>query len=137
MLFDGGLNSVYKMAQFHFHWGSATSLGSEHLIDGERHFAEVHFVHYKYKYGGLVESLDHGDGLAVLGFFIDVDEQTQEDGPLDHLIDDLIKDELQNVGDLKDLTFNLFEIAEVLESGSGFYRFATSRDYNDSQSIPM
>lgn len=126
MVFDGGLDSVYKMAQFHFHWGSATSLGSEHLIDSKRHFAEVHFVHYKYSYGGLVESLEHGDGLAVLGFFIDVDEEMQEDGPLDRLIDDLIKDEVQNVGELKDLTFNLSEIAEVLKSDSGFYRYMGS-----------
>ena len=43
----GDLNSNYSLAQFHFHWGSESSLGSEHMIDGERHFAEIHLVHFK------------------------------------------------------------------------------------------
>ena len=35
------------------------------------HFSEVHLVHYKEEYGTIVDSLDKGDGLAVLGFFIE------------------------------------------------------------------
>ena len=30
----GGLTGTYEFLQFHFHWGSDSSKGSEHLIDG-------------------------------------------------------------------------------------------------------
>jgi len=83
----GGLSGDYVLAQFHFHWGSATSEGSEHLVDGQRHFAEIHLVHYKEDYGSLGHSITHDDGLAVLGFFVDVNEiPTAPDDPLDSLI---------------------------------------------------
>ena len=29
-------NTSYHFLQFHFHWGSSTTRGSEHLVDGER-----------------------------------------------------------------------------------------------------
>ena len=31
----GGLKDRYIFDQFHFHWGSDSSKGSEHTIDGE------------------------------------------------------------------------------------------------------
>ena len=37
----------------------------------DRYFSEVHLVHYKEEYGTIGDSLDKGDGLAVLGFFIE------------------------------------------------------------------
>lgn len=33
----GGLNGLYQVAQFHFHWGENSSDGSEHVIN-ERHY---------------------------------------------------------------------------------------------------
>ena len=29
-------DTAYHFLQFHFHWGSSTTRGSEHLVDGER-----------------------------------------------------------------------------------------------------
>ena len=46
----GALDGSYKLAQFHFHWGSSDAPGSEHLINGERYFAEIHLVHFKVIY---------------------------------------------------------------------------------------
>ena len=43
----GGLDGKYNFAQFHFHWGSETENGAEHTFNGNRHFAEVHLVHWK------------------------------------------------------------------------------------------
>jgi carbonic anhydrase len=43
----GKLDGGYTLAQFHFHWGSEDAPGSEHLIGGKRHFAEIHLVHFK------------------------------------------------------------------------------------------
>ena len=37
----GGLPGEYKLAQFHFHWGSDHQLGSEHHVNGEDFPAEV------------------------------------------------------------------------------------------------
>ena len=71
--FTGGyLDNEYTLAQFHLHWGDAFRGGSEHTLNGMRYFSEVHLVHYKTEYGGLNDdSLNNGDGLAVLGYFID------------------------------------------------------------------
>ena len=42
--------SDYTFLQFHFHWGTATTPGSEHLIDGHRFMAEVRKLIYNYNY---------------------------------------------------------------------------------------
>lgn len=72
--FTGGyLGSEYKLAQFHLHWGDDFRGGSEHTVDGRRYFSEVHFVHFNSdRHTGLTaEALADGEGLAVLGYFID------------------------------------------------------------------
>ena len=35
---------TYELQQFHFHWGSSSSEGSEHTIDGTSYAGELHFV---------------------------------------------------------------------------------------------
>ena len=64
----------YKFAQLHLHWGDDFRGGSEHTINGRRYFGEVHIVHYEDEYDNLGEALEDakGDGVAVLGYFIDV-----------------------------------------------------------------
>ena len=42
----GPLQNEYKIENFHFHWGSDNSCGSEHLLEGKSFAAEVHVVHY-------------------------------------------------------------------------------------------
>lgn len=37
----GGLGHVYSTLQFHFHWGSSDSHGSEHTVDSHRYPMEV------------------------------------------------------------------------------------------------
>ena len=78
--------------RFHLHWGQqnedgSAARGSEHTFNGNGkfnrrasktnfyflgYFSEVHFVHYNTRYGSLGEAADKEDGLAVLGYFIDV-----------------------------------------------------------------
>ena len=64
----------YKFAQLHLHWGDDFRGGSEHTMNGRRYFGEVHIVHYEDEYHNLGEALEDakGDGVAVLGYFIDV-----------------------------------------------------------------
>lgn len=71
-LSGGPIVGEFKLAQFHFHWGSDDNCGSEHTLDGRCFPAEVHLVHYNTRYGDIGNAVDKPDGLCVLGAFIDV-----------------------------------------------------------------
>ena len=73
----GDLPGEYTLAQFHFHWGSSDHGGSEHTLEGEQFFSEVHLVHFKSEYDTIGNSVDKSDGLAVLGFFIEEDSSVE------------------------------------------------------------
>jgi len=74
----GPLGDVkYHFWQFHFHWGSDSTDGSENTVDGVQNAAEVHFVHVKEDYinpfndAAVAAALADPEGLAVLGIFIE------------------------------------------------------------------
>ena len=72
LLSQGPLNSAYQLLQLHFHWGGEDSRGSEHTIDGAEFPLELHLVH-KRKDLNVSEALATPDGLAVAGFFFEID----------------------------------------------------------------
>ena len=37
----GGLSGYYNLEQFHFHWGTNDTFGSEHIVDGHAYPMEV------------------------------------------------------------------------------------------------
>jgi len=119
----GHLPGPYQLAQFHFHWGDATNPGSEHLVAGHRHFAEIHLVHWKEEYASLGESVKNGDGLAVLGFFVDSHEG-HEEGPLDKLIQTQIGMAVEKKGSTHNVTMAMQSIipAEL----DNYYRYMGS-----------
>lgn len=43
-VFGGGLPGIYTVEQFHFHWGSEDSRGSEHEINGQHFAMEVNIT---------------------------------------------------------------------------------------------
>ncbi|XP_055957680.1 putative carbonic anhydrase 3 [Patella vulgata] len=55
---NGGLSEQYKLAQFHFHWGSDDTKGSEHQLNSRTYPMEVHLVHYKTSLGSLGNAVD-------------------------------------------------------------------------------
>ncbi|NXO20045.1 CAH6 anhydrase, partial [Cisticola juncidis] len=66
-----GLPGVYTAVQMHLHWGGLEleTSGSEHTMDGMRHPAELHIVHYNSaNYSSFEEARDKPQGLAVLAF---------------------------------------------------------------------
>ncbi|XP_076469843.1 carbonic anhydrase-like [Babylonia areolata] len=66
-------DNVYKLIQFHLHWGSSDDKGAEHTIDGKVYSAELHLVHWNSTaYGSFSEAANKSDGLAVLCMFIKV-----------------------------------------------------------------
>ena len=64
------LKGQFQLVQFHFHWGSKSGIGSEHLINGKCADAELHLVHLNTKYNDVFEAMEQDDGLAVLGVFL-------------------------------------------------------------------
>ncbi|XP_077995920.1 carbonic anhydrase 3-like [Glandiceps talaboti] len=75
----GGLPATYRAEQFHFHWGSCDSIGSEHFMNGRAYSAEMHIVTYDTsRFGSVSEAVGQSGGLAVFGFFIDVGNEVNE-----------------------------------------------------------
>ncbi|XP_023169629.2 carbonic anhydrase 2-like [Drosophila hydei] len=65
---NGGLlPGTFEAQSVHFHWGSASSKGSEHTINSERYDVEMHIVHKNIRYQTVSEASAYADGLAVLG----------------------------------------------------------------------
>ncbi|XP_073821373.1 carbonic anhydrase 9-like [Musca autumnalis] len=62
----GVLKSKYEAIAVHFHWGSKSSKGSEHMIDNRRFDVEMHIVHKNVIYPTMTEAAKHVDGLTVL-----------------------------------------------------------------------
>jgi len=118
----GGLDGKYNFAQFHFHWGSETENGAEHTFNGNRHFAEVHLVHWKDSYGNITTAIGNGDGLAVLGFTIEVAEGAE--GELDSFIQSK-EGKLESVN--SSMSVEDFKLASMLPAVLGdFYRYEGS-----------
>nr|ACU30153.1 carbonic anhydrase [Periophthalmus sobrinus] len=67
---DGPISGVYRLKQFHFHWGSSDDQGSEHTVNGVRFPCELHLVHWNTKYPSFGDAAKEPDGLAVVGVFL-------------------------------------------------------------------
>ncbi|KAK4289274.1 hypothetical protein Pmani_037744 [Petrolisthes manimaculis] len=83
----GNLHSDYEFVQFHFHWGSVDTQGSEHSIDGVSFPGELHLVHYRNDYGSLKKAIQYQDGLAVLGVMLQL--SSKDNSKLQKVIDGL------------------------------------------------
>ncbi|XP_053941122.1 carbonic anhydrase 4 [Cuculus canorus] len=77
----GGLERKYKAIEFHFHWGVEAVPqylpGSEHSIDGEKQAMELHIVHIREDASNITEAKAKEDGVAVLAFFIKIEEENK------------------------------------------------------------
>ncbi|XP_033628377.1 carbonic anhydrase 2-like [Asterias rubens] len=119
---EGGLSAPYKAAQFHFHWGNVNTVGSEHTVDGKQYPAEVHIVCYNTKQASVAEAAGTEDGLTVLGFLIDIQD---EDNPAFAPLFDALSG-IQFHGDHEDLATPLI-FGDILPSNlSSFYRYSGS-----------
>lgn len=73
-------NDIYRLEQFHCHWGETCDEGSEHTVNGKPYSGELHLVHWNTtKYGSFAEAAQYDDGLAVLGIFLEVGEEEHEE----------------------------------------------------------
>ena len=81
----------YRLLQFHFHWGSHSHCGSEHLLNGRQFSAELHLVHFNTKYSGLDEAVEHEDGLVVVAAFLDAKESHPDNPAFTTVVENLQK----------------------------------------------
>jgi len=81
----------FRLLQFHFHWSEGA--GSEHTINGKQYAAELHFVHANESHEN---PLEQGDGLAVLGIFLDAGDN--DDASFEVLVQ-AAENHLRNAGD--------------------------------------
>ncbi|CAL1544699.1 unnamed protein product [Lymnaea stagnalis] len=64
----GGLPDIYKLDEFHFHWGLELHKSSEHTIDGKHFPLELHIVHHQSKLYNFKTASTQPFGLAVVVF---------------------------------------------------------------------
>ncbi|NXL91973.1 CAH4 anhydrase, partial [Alectura lathami] len=87
----GGLRRKYKAVEFHLHWGIQDAQyyfpGSEHSIDGEKEAMELHVVHIREDALNTTDAKKYADGIAVLAFFIKIDEENRNYAPLINELD--------------------------------------------------
>jgi carbonic anhydrase len=78
----------FDFLQLHWHWGSDSSKGSEHTMNGKEYPIEVHLVHVNTKYyvdGAPSQgNFDNADGLAVLGIFYEI--STEDNANLTNIV---------------------------------------------------
>jgi carbonic anhydrase len=125
-IYGGGLPGKYTFAQFHFHWGSNDTKGSEHTIDTNAYPLELHFVHFKEAYGSELGKAVAGgrganDTLAVLGVLFKIQENDNLD--LNAILEAMNGAEAK--GDNSEMT--PFPLVDVLPRNTdGFYRYSGS-----------
>ncbi|XP_076452851.1 carbonic anhydrase 2-like [Babylonia areolata] len=113
----GSLGGEYRVAQFHFHWGSDNTKGSEHLVDGNMYPMEVHIVCFNTKYSDLGSALTKDDGLAVLGFFFEISDNANPQ--IQKLVDNFA--DVKYAGNVTTMT--PFPLDDLMAGVSEFYRY--------------
>ncbi|KAI6654570.1 Carbonic anhydrase 1-like [Oopsacas minuta] len=115
------LCNPFRLAEFHFHWGSSNEEGSEHVIDGKPGCGEIHFVYANTKYEGAKIAVRHADGLIVLGYMLSVGENS--------VFDELFKfmPEIKASNDrVENVTFKISQFFQDKQTQGGFYVYQGS-----------
>jgi len=107
VLSGGPLGSDYQVLQLHFHWGSDDNQGSEHTLDGQSFPMEMHIVHKKV---GEPNFLDVEGGLAVTGFFFEIDDS--DNAAIEPLVEALTH--IMNPADDFDMSNSDFKITDLI-----------------------
>ena len=121
-LSGGGLQNRYKAIEFHLHWGSDNTKGSEHTKNGIPYPGELHIVHYDHvKFRTVGDAIPKPNGIAFLGFWIKLGRHNPAWDP--------IINSLKNVKYANNpyIFTAPFELASLLPADlSRFYRYSGS-----------
>ncbi|CAL8070497.1 unnamed protein product [Calicophoron daubneyi] len=78
--FVGDKQKQYEAVEIHFHWGLDDTVGSEHKMNGNSYAAEAHLVTFnRLIYQDLEQAKVSPGGLAVLGFWLMINDEVPED----------------------------------------------------------
>ncbi|MEE6463645.1 hypothetical protein FKM82_005994 [Ascaphus truei] len=120
VLRGGPLIGQYRLRQFHFHWGSSDKEGSEHIIDGMKHTAELHIVHWNaHRYSTFAKAAGHHDGLAVVGVFLKIGKANPS---MQKIIENL--DNIKTKG--KTYTLTEFDLSSLLPKDLHYWTYVGS-----------
>jgi carbonic anhydrase len=112
----GTLPNTFSLYQFHFHWGSNDTLGSEHTVYGTPYPMEAHLVHYNLAYSAYSAATNASDGLVVFGLFVQISDT---DNPV---FDAITKNFLNIPNDGQDVQYaQTFPINQLLPSNRADY----------------
>jgi carbonic anhydrase len=118
----GPLQHNYRLAQFHCHWGKDCSVGSEHTVNGKSYAAELHFVHWNTSlFKSPAEAMPNDNGLAVLGVFLEIGSETNEE--LEKVLSQI--DKIIFKGDKTDIAQDL-NIEKLLPENRSFWTYLGS-----------
>ncbi|XP_070572699.1 carbonic anhydrase-like [Ptychodera flava] len=94
----GSLPGGYKVDHFHLHWGSDSSKGSEHTLDGKELSAELHIVMHSTEYENQRSAVGKVNG-TVIGILIEVGQTSNPayDKFLDYHKDVLYRGDVTNL----------------------------------------
>ncbi|XP_052102835.1 carbonic anhydrase 1-like [Mytilus californianus] len=110
----GGLPGTYIVDQFHFHWGSVDTRGSEHEINGKHFAMEMHVVMHSDRFSKFNDAWNSTRGLAVLGFLVDVGRE--------HPYFEKIISHLKEIKD-RDVTLDKFHLESLFPRTDCYYRY--------------
>ncbi|CAC5405233.1 CA [Mytilus coruscus] len=112
----GGLPETYVVEQFHFHWGSEDTRGSEHEINGKHFSMEMHVVMHSGRFSSVSDAMQSKNGLAVLGFLFDV-------GSHNYVFDEIIH-HLHDIEHRDDhVILKAFSLTSLFPSTDCYYRY--------------
>ncbi|XP_015584687.1 carbonic anhydrase 2 [Cephus cinctus] len=69
-------DSVYVFDSMHFHWAHHDEVGSEHTVNNYSFPIEMHLVHHNNRYQSFEEARENFDGLLVVAFFYELNEES-------------------------------------------------------------
>ncbi|KAG8236517.1 hypothetical protein J437_LFUL012803 [Ladona fulva] len=113
------LEDEYVFEALHFHWGRNENEGSEHFINGESYPLEMHLVHFKRSYRSFPRSVNYIDGLAVLSYVFEVQQENN------HHFNEIIEatNRIQNVKAQAELNpFSLHHVARSFHNDFVSYK---------------
>ena len=106
---------TYELQQFHFHWGSTSTQGSEHTVDGGMYSGELHFVTRK----TTGDSTDD-DAYTVMGVLLESDSSLSVTGSWLELYNNIPTD-YDDVNSVSGL-----DVTEFLPSSMSYYHYEGS-----------
>ncbi|CAC5369389.1 CA [Mytilus coruscus] len=112
----GWITGTYIVEQFHFHWGSVDTRGSEHEINGKHFAMEMHVVMHSDRFSSVSDAMNRTCGLAVLGFLVDVG---RENPYFEKIISHL--KEIDHIN--KTVTLDKFRLASLFPRTDCYYRY--------------